>query len=178
MTGLIFTLLYLKFGLSAELGISIVYACLMLLIFVIDLEHLLILDIITYPAMILALVFSLFWPGIETAWFLSAGALGRLLTSLAGGIFGLVLMALPFVLYRRGMGMGDVKLGMLVGLMVGYPLAFIAVVMSWIASGLVAGTLLVLKIKGRKDVVPFAPFLATSTLITLFWGQAIWHWYL
>ncbi len=176
ITGLLFIFLYWKFGLSLELVISLIYACLLTIIFVIDLENQLVLDKVTYPAMVLALAFSFFWPGIRTFSFFWPG-LG-VESSLAGGVLGLAMMALPFVIYRRGMGMGDIKLGALVGLMTGFPLVLIAVLLSWITGGLVAAILLALKIKKRKDPIPFATFLAASAMVTLLWGQVIWQWYL
>jgi len=166
MTGLLFAFLYWKFGLGLELGISLVCACLLTVIFVIDLENQLVLDKVIYPGMVIALAFSFFWPGLGV------------LSSLAGGALGLGVMALPFIIYRRGMGMGDVKLGALIGLMSGYPLVVVALLLSVITGGLVAASLLAFKIKKRKDPIPFAPFLATSAMITLLWGQAIWQWYL
>ena len=178
ITGLLFTFLYWKFGLGLELGISLVYACLLIVIFVIDLENQLVLNIVVYPGMALAFAFSFFWPGLEVIGWLPGQALGRVASSLAGGVFGLVAMALPFVLYRRGMGMGDIKLGALIGLMTGYPLVFVAVLLSWIGGGLVGATLLAFKIRKRSDPIPFAPFMVTSTIVTLLWGQAIWQWYL
>lgn len=178
VTGLLFALLYWKFGLGLELVISLIYACLLIVIFVIDLENQLVLDKITYPSMALALALSFFWPGLGVISALGGGALGRLVSSLAGGALGLVAMALPFIIYRRGMGMGDIKLGALVGLMTGFPLVLIAVLLSWITGGLVAAILLALKIKKRKDPIPFATFLAVSAMVTLLWGQVIWQWYL
>jgi len=179
ITGLLFTLLYWKFGLGLELAIVLIYTCWLIVIFVIDLENQLVLNIVTYPGMILALALSLFWPGIiEVAGWLPAGALGRLLSSLAGGVLGLILMALPIIFYPKGMGWGDVKLGALVGLMTGFPLVIIALLMSWIMGGLVAALLLAFRIKGRKDPIPSATFLALSAMVTLLWGQAIWQWYL
>jgi len=165
-TGLLFACLYWKFGLGLELGISLVYACLLTVIFVIDLENQLVLDKVIYPGMALALVFSFFWPGLG------------MVSSLGGGALGLVVIALPLIIYRRGIGMGDVKLGALVGLMSGYPLVVIALLLSVITGGLVAAILLIFRIKKRKDPIPFAPFLATSAMVTLLWGQAIWQWYL
>ncbi len=169
MTALLFVLLYWywKFELGLELGISLVYISLLTAIFVIDLENQLVLDKITYPGMALALAFSFFWPGLGVV------------SSLIGGAIGLAAMALPYILTRRrGMGMGDVKLGALVGLMSGYPLVFVALLLAVISGGLVAVILLVFKIKKRSDPIPFAPFLATSAMVTLLWGQAIWQWYL
>ncbi len=166
LTGLLFAFLYWKFGLNLELGISLVYACLLIVIFVIDLEHGLVLDKVIYPGMALALAFSFFWPGLGV------------ISSLEGGALGLVAMALPFIIYRRGMGMGDVKLGALVGLMSGYPLVLIALLLSVITGGLVAALLLIFRVKKRGDPIPFAPFLATAVMVTLLWGQAIYQWYL
>jgi len=166
MTGLLFALLCWKFGLGLELGISLVYTCLLTTIFVIDLENQLVLDKVIYPGMALALAFSFFWPELGVV------------SALIGGAIGLAAMALPFIIYRRGMGMGDVKLGALVGLMSGYPLVAIALLLAVITGGLVAATLLAFKIKKRSDPIPFAPFLATSAMVTLLWGQAIWQWYL
>ncbi len=178
MTGLLFALLYWKFGLGLELSISLVYTSLLIVIFAIDLENQLVLDKVIYPGMALALAFSFFWPGLEGIGALPGEALGKIVSSLAGGAIGVAAMALPFIIYRRGMGMGDVKLGALVGLMSGYPLVAIALLLAVITGGLVAAILLVFKIKKRSDPIPFAPFLATSAMVTLLWGQAIWQWYL
>jgi len=175
-----FALLYWKFGLGLELGISLIYACLLIIIFLIDLENQLVLDIVIYPGMVLALAFSFFWPGLEPITSLAVGGikLGAMLSSLTGGAIGLAVMALPFIIYRRGMGLGDVKLGALVGLMTGFPLVIVAILLSWITGGLVGAILLAFRIKKRKDPIPFAPFLATSAMVTLLWGQAIYQWYL
>jgi len=178
LTGLLFALLYWKFGLGLELGISLVYTSLLTAIFVIDLENQLVLDKVVYPGMIVALAFSFFWPGLEGIGTLQGEALSKVVSSLAGGAIGLAAMALPFIIYRRGMGMGDVKLGALVGLISGYPLVAIALLLSVISGGLVAAILLAFKIKKRSDPIPFAPFLATSAMVTLLWGQVIWQWYL
>ena len=176
VTGLLFGLLYWNFGLGVELGISLIYASLLTIIFIIDLENLLVLDKVIYPGMALALVFSFFWPGIRTFSFFWPG-LG-VESSLAGGALGLATMALPFIIYRRGMGMGDIKLAALVGLMTGFPLVIMAILLSWISGGLVGAILLAFGIKKRKDPIPFATFLAASAMVTLLWGQVIWQWYL
>ena len=179
VTGLLFALLYWKFGLGLELGISLVYTSLLTAIFVIDLENQLVLDKVIYPGMALALAFSFFWPRLEGMSMVSGEALSKVLSSLAGGALGLAAMALPYILtHRRGMGLGDVKLGALVGLMTGYPLVFVAILLSWIIGGVVAAILLALKVKNLKDPIPSATFLVISAMVTLLWGQAIWQWYL
>ena len=178
ITGLLFVFLYWKFGLGWELGISLIYTCFLIVIFVIDIENKLVLNKVVYPGIVVALAFSFFWPLLGTTSLPPGGTLGRVVSSLVGGVFGLSAMALPFIIYRQGMGMGDIKLGGLVGLMAGFPLVVIAVLLSWITGGIVAAGLLGFRIKGRKDPLPFAPFLTTSAMVTLLWGPEIWQWYL
>ncbi|MFH0768100.1 MAG: prepilin peptidase, partial [Chloroflexota bacterium] len=114
-TSLLFTFLYWKFGLGLELGISLVYACLLTVIFVIDLENQLVLDKVVYPGMALALAFSFFWPGLRTFSFFWPAI--DLESALLGGVIGLAIVALIAITYPPGMGWGDVKLAALVGLM-------------------------------------------------------------
>ena len=166
VTGLVFGFLCWKFGLSLELVISLIYACLLIIIFVVDLENQLVLDKVVYPGMTLALGFSFLWPGLGVV------------SSLEGGALGAAALALPWVIYRRGMGLGDVKLGGLMGLMTGYPLVLVAWLLAVITGGVVGAILLTFKIRKRKDPIPFAPFLATSAMVTLLWGQVIYQWYL
>ena len=164
-TGLAFPLLYWHFGLTALLGVSLVYASLYLIIFVIDLEHMLILDKVVYPGMGLALVFS-FLPG-------NIGGL----KAIEGGALGLFITLLPFLIFSGGFGFGDVKLAALVGLSTGFPQMFVALFISLVGGGIVAITLLLSGVKRRKDPIPFAPFFTVAAMLTLLWGKEIIDWY-
>ncbi len=189
VTAVLFGLFAWHFGLTFELAVFIVYSSLFIVIFVIDLENQLVLNVITYPAVVLAFVVSLFRPDILAVDGMGSGAVAgavtpvlgtigaRAVISLMGGAAGLVIMALPYIVYPKGMGLGDIKLALLVGLMVGYPLIIMTVFFSWILGGLTAGFLLAFKIKGRKDAIPAAVFMVTAALVTLLWGQNIWAWY-
>ena len=157
VAGLIFGLLCWKFGLGVQLYISLIYACLFIVIFTIDLEHRLVLNKITYPTMILAFALSFVLPYISPV------------KALQGAGFGLLAIGLPFLMYPEGIGIGDVKLGILIGLIIGYPLILWVLLLSVISGGLVGTTLLSLKVKKRTDFIPFAPFLATSAMLILFW---------
>lgn len=175
-TALLFSFLYWNFGLGLELAVFLIYTSILVIIFVIDLEHHLVLDIITYPAMGIAFIVSFFWPGVRTfsAFWPQLGIESALL----GGVVGAAIIAVPFIIYRGGMGMGDIKLGALLGLMTGFPLIIMAILFSWVGGGLVAIVLLTLKIKGRKEAIAFAPFMVTAALVTLLWGEAIYSWYM
>ncbi|MBN2074490.1 MAG: prepilin peptidase [Dehalococcoidales bacterium] len=189
VTGVLFGFFFWKYGFSLELLVFIIYGSILIVIFVIDLEHQLVLDIITFPAMIIAFVIAFFRPEITSVTSLGSGSIdqavsqaasnaaGQAIIALLGGITGLVAMSIPFIIYPSGMGMGDIKLAALVGLMTGYPLVILALIVSWISGGIIAGILLALKIKGRKDPIPAAVFMVVAALVTLLWGQEIWNWY-
>ncbi len=189
VTGALFGFLFWRYGFSLELLVFILYSSILIIIFVIDLENQLVLDIITYPAMILAFVIAFFRPEITAVNSLGSGtinqavsqaasnAAGQALIALLGGVLGLVAMSIPFIIYPSGMGMGDIKLAALVGLMTGYPLIILALLLSWISGGVIAGILLALKIKGRKDPIPAAVFMVVAAIVTLLWGKEIWNWY-
>ncbi len=173
--GIAFPLLYWHQGLRPELGFSLVYVCLLTLIFVIDIEHQLILDKVVYPGMGLALAFSFFNPALGA----STGL--QVISSVSGGATGLVIMLLPFLIARGGMGLGDVKMAALVGLITGgfpgFPKVFIALFLSIMVGGLVAVALLTLGLKKRRQPIPFGPFLAIGTMVTIVWGSEIQQWY-
>ena len=76
---------------------------------------------------------------------------------------------LTFVLLTNGgMGLGDVKLAALVGLMVGFPNVLPAIVLSWIMGGLIAFAIIRIKKIARGDM-PFAPAISIATVTTLCW---------
>ncbi|MEE8471055.1 MAG: prepilin peptidase [Dehalococcoidia bacterium] len=170
--GIIFVFFAWYYGLGLQLGIALVYVSAFLIIFVVDLEHLIIPNRVVYPVMIAALVFSGFWAGFEGYW----PGIG-IITALLGGAVGLFLMLLPFLMFQEGLGMGDVKLAGLIGLICGFPLVLIALMLGILYGGLVAILLLLFRVKGRKDAIPFGPFLAGGAVLTLLWGGGILQMY-
>jgi leader peptidase (prepilin peptidase)/N-methyltransferase len=172
-TGVIFALLYWHYGLSAELGVMAFYACLFIIIFVIDLEHGLILNKVVYPAMVVALLLALLPRPWLTQWLVTGVANAAL-----GGAVGFVILFLIAIVSRGGMGWGDVKLAALIGLATGFPLVFFSLIMGAILGGIVAVALMIAKKKTRRETIPFGPFLAVAAMITLLWGSNILNWYL
>jgi len=138
-----------------------------MLVFIVDLEKRVILNRVIYPGAGLALLLSCFWPGDRV---------DNLLSSLLGGAIAFIIMLLVLIISRSGIGGGDVKLGILIGLATGFPELLVALAFSFFAVGLVAILLLLLRIKRFQDVIPFGPFLAISAIITLLWSQPILDW--
>ena len=144
----------------------------LIVVFFIDLEHSLILDRVMYPATAAALLAAPLGP-------LGQGqdAFHAYIDALLGIAIGGEVLYVIFLAARSGFGGGDVKLGGFVGAILGIPQVVVALPLSFIAGGLAALSLLALKVRGRKDAIPFGPFLVGSALVSLFWGQAIFDWY-
>lgn len=179
-TAIIFALLYWSYSSNTELGVEWLevmtfYACLFIVIFVVDLEHGLILNKVLYPGMVVALLIAIFVP--EPPWIAQLWVHG-LPNFALGGAIGLVVFLLLALVSRGGMGFGDVKLAALIGLATGFPLVLLALIMGAILGGLAAIVLLATRKRGRKEAIPFAPFLAAAAMVTLLWGNNILNWYL
>ncbi|RJO62556.1 MAG: prepilin peptidase [Dehalococcoidia bacterium] len=168
-TAVAFGLLFAFFGLSPELAIALFYFCLLLVIAVIDLEQQLIMNWLVYPAAPIATAFSLLAYRLDIVPDITHAAIGCAI--------GLVLFLLIAILSRGGMGLGDVKMAALMGIMLGYPSVLVAIFLAIVAGGIVAIVLLATREKGRKQAIPFGPFLALGTMLALLWGNSIWGWY-
>lgn len=123
-----------------------------------DLRHGTIPNRIVYPAMLTTIGLTLVSPEASIKMSLIGGA------ALAG------LLIIPVVLLK-GMGLGDVKLAALIGLMTGFPQGIIALFSGITLGGLAAIILLLLKVKGRRDEIPYAPFLAMGAIAVLLGEQ-------
>ncbi|UCE97201.1 MAG: prepilin peptidase [Dehalococcoidia bacterium] len=165
-----FPFLFWMYGLGLEQTIVTLYFCFFIVIIFIDLEHHLILNKLIYPGAIIAILFSALLSPLEI--------IPGIATAATGGGIGLGLFVLIVVLSRGGMGWGDVKMAALIGLIVGYPLIFVALLLAVISGGILAVILLVTKTKGRKQHVAFGPFLALGTMATILWGESILNWYI
>ena len=175
-SGLLFAFTYWQYGLSVEFVVTTFYCYLFIVLGVIDLEHKLILNKIVYPAAVVALIISVLLPqpgiiGVSLPW-------PKIVNGIIGGAIGFAFLLIPAIIYRGGMGWGDIKMAGLIGLVTGFPLVFVAILMAVILGGLVAGFLLLLRIKKRKEAIPFGPFLSLATMATLLWGSGILNWYL
>jgi prepilin signal peptidase PulO-like enzyme (type II secretory pathway) len=109
---------------------------------------------ITYPAIIGALLIGMFVPGANR------------LDVLAGGLLYGGILFLPSIL-TGAMGMGDAKLALFVGFALGLTFAVPAMLIMAISGGLAAAILIVTRLRGRGDPIPYAPFIAGGALVML-----------
>jgi leader peptidase (prepilin peptidase)/N-methyltransferase len=73
--------------------------------------------------------------------------------------------------------LGDIKMIILIGFVVGLPSVLVAVFIGTLAGGVIAGFLLITRIRGRRDYIPHGPFLAIGALSAMWFGAEIWDAY-
>jgi leader peptidase (prepilin peptidase) / N-methyltransferase len=179
VAGALFLAVYLQFGLSAAAAVIAVVTTFLLAVAVIDLEHRLILNKMVAPAAVAALALAPFWPslGITRTFLDNSGMVGSLANSAAAGVGALLFFLAIFLIYPAGMGEGDVKLAGVLGLLVGYPAILVAIWLSTVVAGALAVLLLLLRVRGRKDAIPFGPFLAGGAYVVLLALSTLLDWY-
>jgi leader peptidase (prepilin peptidase)/N-methyltransferase len=162
-----------RFGWSWALPAYLVLTAALLAISIIDLEHFIVPDRITAPLTVSALALL----GLAAA---ADGTGWRYGRTLLGGLAFFAFLLLLNLFYPKGMGMGDVKLSFSLGLYLGWlgwGQVFLGGFLAFLLGALVGVGLIATGVKGRKDFVPFGPFLAGGTLIVVLWGAPILRWY-
>ncbi|MCL0097599.1 prepilin peptidase [Dehalococcoidia bacterium] len=179
-TGFLFAFLSFSYGFGVEFLVLALCGSLFLVLAVIDLEHGLILNKIVYPAIGISLLLSPFWPslGFGRSFLGESGMIHSFLGSLSGGLIFAAFLFVIALISSGGMGWGDVKMAALIGLITGFPSVLMAMMLSLVSSGIVAILLLALRLRSRKEAIPFGPFLSLGAFIALLWGQELITWYL
>ncbi len=167
LTGALFVLCALRFGLSLDALVAAVFCAAMIVLAGIDVEHFLLPDRITLPGIAI---------GIAAQPWLGDGP--GLLSAAIGAAAGAALLTLVWGLWyvvrrEHGMGFGDVKMLAMIGAFLGLRsmgVALFVAVLSGAATGLV---LLLAGRFGFRSKLPFGFFLALGALVGLFFGDAI-----
>jgi leader peptidase (prepilin peptidase) / N-methyltransferase len=159
LTALLIAGCVFAFGLTFEAAIAAFFCAVLVAVSAVDLEHRIIPNRIVLPATVVVLAANTLRDP-SPKWALAAlGASGFLFTAA--------------VIYPAGMGMGDVKLALLMGAALGPTVA--VALMAGMFAALVPGIVLFARFgsKARKMGIPFGPFLALGSVVALFWGHAI-----
>lgn len=144
-----------------------IFIAFLVIIFVYDLRHMLILDKFTVPAMIIAVLTNL-WLGLVPAGSMLLGAL-----ALAA------FFHLQYVVSKgTWVGGGDIRMGALMGFMLGLQHAMVALFLAYVLGAVISMFLLWSKKVDRKTAIPFGTFLSVATVVVLFAGDWIIWWYL
>jgi leader peptidase (prepilin peptidase) / N-methyltransferase len=170
VTGMVFFAAYSLYGATPLLAVRLVFACAMIVLFMIDLRHHLLPNVITVPGIVVGFVASL-WLGLP-------GWQSSLIGIAAGGG---VLFAIGEGYYRlrgvEGMGMGDVKMLAMIGAFLGWPLMLLTLILASFAGAVIGAAMIVTGRGGMKAALPFGTFLAIGALVSAVSGDAIVAWY-
>jgi leader peptidase (prepilin peptidase)/N-methyltransferase len=163
VTALLIAACVFVFGPSVEAAVAAFFCAVLVAVSAIDLEHRIIPNRIVLPATVVVLVANT-TRDLTPEWTIAAlGASGFLLAAALA--------------YPAGMGMGDVKLALLMGAALGKTVA--VALMAGMLAAMIPGLFLFVRhgSKARKMGIPFGPFLAIGSVVALFWGHEILHAY-
>lgn len=167
--GLLWAATVSRFGLTPALPAYLALVTSLVILSAIDLEHHRLPDRLLLPAGIAAGILFLVAAASSGGW----SDLGR--AGLGALAYFLPMLGIG-VIAPAGMGGGDIKLSAYLGLHLGW-LGLLSVLVGalagFLAGGVAGVALLVSRRKGRKDPIPFGPFMAVGTLISVFWGEPI-----
>ena len=171
VTAGLFAILPLFLEQPVDLFFGALYVAILILVVVTDLEHRLILHVVTVPGTLLALVGSVFISG------------NSLLFALLGAALGFVVFFSFFwlgkVLFGPGaLGFGDVTLATMMGAMVGFPAIIFALVLGIFLGGFLTFFLLVVGQLTLRSHVAYGPYLAVAGIVVVVWGEELLNWYL
>jgi len=169
VTSLVFVVTYLTYGLTLLSLVRVAFGCALIVLFVTDLHHKILPNVITLPGIVVGFVCSFFLP---------PGWVSSLIGLIVGGGF---LFAIAEAYYRfrgqEGLGMGDVKLLAMIGAFLGWKLVLLTLVFASFTGSLAGGLLIASGRGSMKYALPFGTFLAVGALLASTWGDPIADWY-
>ena len=159
-TAALFGLAAAVFGAGLQLALAGGLIALLLVIAVVDVQCRLVLDRLTYPGLVAAPLFAWLWPGLGVR------------AALLGGLAALIIFGALVLLYRRGIGPGDVKLATLIGLYLGWPQVLPALLTAFLLGGLV-GVAILLAGGSRRSTFAYSPVLVAGAIFVLLGGDEL-----
>lgn len=179
-SGLLFAGLYLHFQPTNIQGwITLVLWCILSIFliasFITDWIELVLPDNYMVPAIVLSLLIAVVASYISGQGIVWSVVFSRILQA---GIFVAIYSALYFGSKGKFIGDGDIRLAAILGLALALPQLFVAVFATYIIGAAIGSFCILTKLKTRKDVIAFGPFLIIGLYIGLFWGEQIARWYL
>lgn len=165
LTAILFLTNYVLFGLSVKAILGIILCSLLVAVSFIDINFRIIPNTIVLPFTVLGLAVNII-SDISSWWMPLVFSIGAFL-----------FMLIIHLIYPAGMGMGDVKLSLMIG-------AFLvknvvaALFLGFLAGPIFGLIFIAAKKKKLKQTIPFGPFISIGSVIALFWGNFILKWYI
>jgi leader peptidase (prepilin peptidase) / N-methyltransferase len=154
-------------GPTIDFAVTAFFSWVFILIGLLDFKTKLVYGVIVFPAIGIALILA--------AFVMPHG----IVNALEGAGLGAAIILVPFLVTRGGgMGFGDVEIAILMGVIAGFYEVVVPIMLGIILGGVAAIILLAFKIRGRKDAIPFGPFLSVGAIVSMVWGPQILQWWL
>ncbi|MFZ0724231.1 MAG: A24 family peptidase [Desulfobacterales bacterium] len=170
LTGTLALGLFLKYGASLDAVIYFAFACVLIVITFIDIDHRIIPDRISLPGIFVFFLAALALPSMTWLEALLGIAIG-------GGSLFLVALVYHLLTRKEGMGGGDIKLLAMIGALIGWKGVLFTIFVSS-AVGTVTGLAIMAATRqNMKLAVPFGPFLSIGALVYVFAGPQLIGWY-
>lgn len=164
LNGVAYLGIYFLLGMTWWTFVSCVVFSILLVIFIIDLRHM----IIPNGLVIALLVISVIWTIYD----------GHYLNHILGFFSVSLLLLLLAIVTKGGMGMGDVKLMAVAGLLLGWQGIILALMVGAIIGSVIGVGLIGFGVISRKQPVPFGPFLTIGIMSAMLFSEPIINWYL
>jgi leader peptidase (prepilin peptidase) / N-methyltransferase len=190
LVGVLYLLCFLRDGLSLILAADLVFVSLIVPLVFIDLHHKLLPNLITYPGFVVLLVLRLAapdpwilahtprWFGLDRQPDWTVALLGAVLGAAVGaGSLWLVREAYFRLRKVEGMGLGDVKMMLMVGAFLGWQMTLLTIFLGSLIGSIIGVLMIALRGGNMRMAIPFGVFLGPAAIISLFIGPAFIEWY-
>jgi len=165
ITGILFLTNYIFFGLTIRTLAGIILCSVLIVISLIDLDFRIIPNVIVLPFTLVGLAINIFSDLPE--WWMP----------LAYGAGAFLFMLIVHLISPKGMGMGDVKLSLMIGAFL-IKDVIVALFLGFLAGSIYGLFLIIVKKRKLKQAIPFGPFISLGSIVSLFWGNNILKWYI
>lgn len=164
LTGAMAVLFFLTFGPTGQAALFFILCCFLVVASFTDLDRMVIPDKVTLPGIVLGLALNAL---------LAPGAMVNFLVGAVVGAAALYLIAIlgDLLFKKESMGGGDIKLAAMVGAFLGWKQGLLSLFLAVLVGAIVGMALIVSGLRKRREHIPFGPFIATGTILAVFWGD-------
>ena len=169
LTACLFISFYIRFHVTFEFFIYSAFFSLLIAVCFIDIEWMIIPNRLVFYSLMIALIAFMINIMRPLTIYESSNPFYPLSGLIPGAVFFFLIHIISLIFFEQenSIGMGDIKILLPIGLILGFRRCFIAVFISIITGGVVGLILVITKIKGRKDPIPFGPFLVIGAYLSL-----------
>ena len=168
LNGVLYLLMFLKFGLSINFIFYSLLVSLLIVISFIDLECKYIYSSTIILGCILAFIYILMGLYAKDA---------NIVNNILGGVIGYLIIYL-IVIITKGMGQGDAEIAGLCGLFIGIQGISVSLFIAIVLGGLVASIILLFKLKDKKSEIAFGPYITIGAIMYILMGKELVSFYL